>query len=177
MALTDEQKNFLSYLDVGRAVVFSQGYEKAIQVQMTQATDTSSEVFVSQDVIHKDSCKYLYEHRKNGVIPGLQYINLKEDEMDYFLKLHRSIIRDFESCIRSKVIDRKSVSCLKNFVSHYGLKNSADYFAFRYGGIRGLKISSKVESFLQLMCITDPSEFEQKSFKAKREKYNDIIRK
>lgn len=177
MALTDEQKNFLSYLDVGRAVVFSQGYEKAIQVQMTQATDTSSEVFVSQDVIHKDSCKYLYEHRKNGVIPGLQYINLKEDEMDYFLKLHRSIIRDFESCIRSKVIDRKSVSCLKNFVNHYGLKNSADYFAFRYGGIRGLKISSKVESFLQLMCITDPSEFEQKSFKAKREKYNDIIRK
>ena len=38
MALTDEQKSFLSNLPPGRAVMFSQGWTKAIQLQVRKKT-------------------------------------------------------------------------------------------------------------------------------------------
>lgn len=41
MALNNDQKRFLSNLNVGRAVVFSDGFGQAVQVQIERRTDTS----------------------------------------------------------------------------------------------------------------------------------------
>lgn len=177
MALTDEQKNFLSSLDVGRAVVFSQGYEKAIQVQMTQITDTSSEDFVSQHEIHMASCKYLFDRKKNGIIPGLQYINITEDEFDEFMNTHRTILRSFNNCLYEKDIEKNHFLSLRSFVKKHSLNESAKYFAYRITGDMCEKLVDDVEKFLQLIYDTTIPEIETKKFKIKRDPFRDSIRK
>ena len=41
MALTDEQKRHLSYLKIGETIVFSQGWQKPVQVKINKLSDTS----------------------------------------------------------------------------------------------------------------------------------------
>lgn len=177
MALTDEQKNFLSSLDVGRAVVFSQGYEKAIQVQMSQITDTSSESVISQGDIHKTSCKYLFERRKSGIVPGLQYIKIKEEYFDEFLQEHRTIMRAFNNCLYDKIIEKNYFVFLKNFINKYGVKETSWYFAYRIVGDKCEDLVDKIEGFLQLVLSSDISEINSKSFGVKKDEFKDIIRK
>lgn len=74
ISLTKEQKNFLSNLTTGRAIVFSQGWQKALQVQIKKDTDTTSERFV-EDFELKDRIIDFY-HGK-GIIPGLDYLTEK----------------------------------------------------------------------------------------------------
>ncbi len=70
MALTDEQKNFLSRLEVGRAVLFNQSYYNAIQVQISPLNSQSIEGDIGEDEIR---AKWLSFYRD---ILELQDINL-----------------------------------------------------------------------------------------------------
>lgn len=177
MALTDDQKNFLSSLDVGRAVVFSQSYEKAIQVQMSQITDTSSDDFISTEDIHKDSCRYLYNRRSSGIVSGLQYINIEEQEFDEFLKKHRTVLRSFNNCLYDSKIEKCHFLTLREFVKKYGLKETAWYFAYRIKGDMCEEIEKDIEGFLQIISNAVIAEIESKSFKVKRDSFKDTIRK
>lgn len=177
MALTDEQKNFLSSLDVGRAVLFSQSYEKAIQLQMSQITDTSSDDFISTEDIHKDSCSYLYNRRSSGIVPGLQYINIEEEEFDEFLKKHRIVLRSFNNCLYDSKIEQCHFLLLREFVKKYGLKETAWYFAYRIKGDMCEEIEKDIEGFLQIIINAVIAEIESKSFKVKRDPFKDTIRK
>ncbi len=70
MALTDDQKNFLSRLEVGRAVLFNQSYYNAIQVQISPLNSQSIEGDIGEDEIR---AKWLSFYRD---ILELQDINL-----------------------------------------------------------------------------------------------------
>lgn len=75
IALKDEQKEFMSSLDVGRAIVFSQGWDKAIQVKINRVTNTTSENIISESLIRENCMKYYQQTYKNGVIEGLQRLD------------------------------------------------------------------------------------------------------
>lgn len=79
MALSDEQKGFLSLLDKGRAIVFSQGWESSLQVQIVPATDTGDKEIISEKVIRKSALEYYCEKYKMGIFPSIKYLDSKPD--------------------------------------------------------------------------------------------------
>lgn len=70
MALTDEQKQFLSSLSVGRAVVFSQGWEKSVQVQINQLNDTTKSV-ADEKRLRMLALNYYVNNYSRGVFPEM----------------------------------------------------------------------------------------------------------
>jgi len=72
MALKEEQKDFLSNLEVGRAIVFTQGFNKPLQVQITKTSNTTGEEEISDDVIRRNILKFYQQCYKSGVIQGLE---------------------------------------------------------------------------------------------------------
>jgi len=70
MILEKEQKEFLSSLPTGRAVVFSQGWSKAVQVQIKLLTNTTSDEEVDEQIL-KDSCiNYYRENYRREIFAG-----------------------------------------------------------------------------------------------------------
>lgn len=75
ISLTEEQKNFLSNLQPGRAVVFSQGWDKAIQVQVFKRSITDANDIAEQEIRRRSLNYYsLPEIARSGVVPGLEKI-------------------------------------------------------------------------------------------------------
>lgn len=73
MALSDDQKEFLSFLNKGRAVVFSQGWDSSLQVQVIPETDTSSKEIINEELIHDLALEYYCRNYKSGIYPSLKY--------------------------------------------------------------------------------------------------------
>lgn len=72
MALEEEQKNFLSNLEVGRAVLFTQDYTKAVQIKVSQGTNTTSDRLISGQTIRENALKYYQTVYKKGLFSGLE---------------------------------------------------------------------------------------------------------
>ncbi|OON90491.1 MAG: hypothetical protein ATN34_04455 [Epulopiscium sp. Nele67-Bin002] len=73
IALSQSQKEFLSRLQVGRAVVFSQGWNKSMQVQINCRT-YASKAIVDNDTLRMRALEYYRSTYKRGIIPGLQWL-------------------------------------------------------------------------------------------------------
>lgn len=72
MVLSDEQKDFLSRLETGRAIVFSQGWPKAVQVQIAQSTNTTSEEIIQDEQLRKTVLNYYCQCYRRGIFPGIE---------------------------------------------------------------------------------------------------------
>ncbi|MBR6643983.1 MAG: ATP-binding protein [Lachnospiraceae bacterium] len=75
MALTDEQKEYLSYLQKGRVVLLSPQLNKAIQVKVlkTEENDTERKIIPDKE-LRESIFKYYAETYKNGVLCGLEHL-------------------------------------------------------------------------------------------------------
>lgn len=73
MALNDEQKDFLSNLEVGRVIVSSSGMSKPVQVQIKELVSTTKEKNVQTKDIRKIALQYYADNYKKGLIKGLEY--------------------------------------------------------------------------------------------------------
>lgn len=80
MALSDEQKAFLSNLPPGRAIMFSQGWTKAIQMQVAEKNAANHSGGTMLD-IRRAALNYYKEeeNRRRGILRGLEYL-LQQDE-------------------------------------------------------------------------------------------------
>ena len=83
MALTDDQKRFLSFLDKGRVIVFSQGWESSLQVQITMETNTGSGEIISEYVIRDLVLAYYCEKYRTGIFPSLKYLSSVPQKEDF----------------------------------------------------------------------------------------------
>lgn len=83
MALSDEQKNFLSFLGKGRAIVFSQGWEKSLQVQIIPETDTGSRKIISEKMIRALVVQYYCRNYQKGIFPSLKLYEDMPDEKKF----------------------------------------------------------------------------------------------
>ncbi len=99
IVLDKEQKAFLSNLDTGRAVVFSQGYLKAIQVKIKQVDGIHDEKRIKEEELRPVVYEYYAENYKKGLITNSQFLESKPDiekvqlllELSYNKKLSRII--------------------------------------------------------------------------------------
>lgn len=100
--LKDEQKNFLSNLPAGRAVYFTTGTDKAIQIQIRQSTDTS-EAIPTNDEIRESVVRYYCKEYARGLYHGTDVFSETPD-LEQFLcieKLNKSLVskwlKDFKT--------------------------------------------------------------------------------
>jgi hypothetical protein len=88
MSLSEEQKGFLSNLVTGRAVVFSQGWNKSIQVQIKQLVDTTSES-IDEKKIRMNALMFYAQNYKSGMIPEIAILD-QLPSVDKVMKLMAS---------------------------------------------------------------------------------------
>ncbi|MDQ7001778.1 MAG: ATP-binding protein, partial [Ghiorsea sp.] len=76
MSLEDEQKDFLSNLEVGRAIVSNQDFAKPLQVQIKELEDisTTTSAMVDEQAVRSIVLTYYAQHYRRGVIPGLEVV-------------------------------------------------------------------------------------------------------
>jgi len=90
MALNDEQKAFLSNLEVGRAIISNQDFAKPIQVQIKELDNvsTTASKLVDEEDIRNLSLVYYQKHYKRGVIQGLEIYDNEPtfEQIEAFLK-------------------------------------------------------------------------------------------
>lgn len=82
IALDDEQKDFLSNLDVGRVIVSTAGINKPLQVQVKDLLINNNKDKVDMESIQKIALNYYKNKYKRGLIRGLEfYKNNPSSEM------------------------------------------------------------------------------------------------
>lgn len=88
MALNKEQKAFLSNLVAGRAIVFSQNWSKAVQVQVEPVSWTTGYKEIEGKEIRPLALKYYQEHKARGCLRGLEHVaHVTEADVDAYLRL------------------------------------------------------------------------------------------
>ena len=154
MLMDDKQKAFLSALETGQAIVFSEGMERPVHVKIQPATDTS-ESGVSNEVVRKRFKKFFGEqHRQMELIqkfysPTLDL--LKNFSAEFTTK---KFLSD-ETQKRLEDFKLKAARYFKDFdfgdeaPSKFFTKNLAVAFAQR--GIRDKLFEERLEKFLELM--------------------------
>lgn len=80
--LKEEQKDFLSNLPTGRAVYFTTGTEKAIQIQIKPSTNTS-DVPPSDDEVRERAAAYYIDNYKKGLYMGLELLKAKPTKKQF----------------------------------------------------------------------------------------------
>ncbi len=131
MALEEEQAEFLSKLDIGSAIVFSGGFNKAVAIQMNQLCNTTSNEFISEETIQEDIYEFYAQNHKDGVILGSYLLsNVDGKKIGNLLELQRKgIMGAIQSHWKSNhKIAPKLLQSLKDMESIFGLDFLAQYF-------------------------------------------------
>lgn len=139
ISLTQEQKSFLSHLVTGRAIVFSQGWEKSIQVQIQQLFDTTSSS-IDDCNLRNIVMNYYRENYKRGIIPELSCLKdvpnphkvsqcfsliptMQKMAMFYYLFLNNI-------CDKQKIRFKQWADSLKKLSKTYSCEELAAYLNF-----------------------------------------------
>lgn len=112
MALKDEQKNHLSYLASGRAIMMNPGLTKAIQVQILRTKENDTERVPISDSVLRDRIILFYQKNyKKGILPGLERFD-KEPSVETiklyldYLYPSSTLVREYRSLVQNwKVTD------------------------------------------------------------------------
>lgn len=130
MVLSDEQKEFLSNLEVGRAVVFTQGFQKAVQVQIDRTSDTTGGEEPNEEDLRRRAVEFYCDSYKKGIFLGLDAFDEKPsfEEFEKFNNciLENKFIREYENFLNGaevstklKVYDKNLAEELKFFVDQF----------------------------------------------------------
>lgn len=161
MALDNEQKQFLSSLEIGRVIVSNQDFTKPIQVQIKQLEDisTTGEDEIDESVLRKICLKYYQENYKRGIIQGLELFETEPslEDIEKYLKLNfKSFFEKWEILFKVGKKDDKFPFNLKEFLCENRLDKNIDevviYLMNKFYGLRKDdfdKIKNYLESFLK----------------------------
>ena len=105
MSLSKEQKDFLSSLTTGRAIVFSQGWTKALQVQIKERTNTTSKETIDEDKLKNRVENFYIENYKKGIFLGTKYkkISKKDFELCREFSTNKEFVKVFKEIFENKI--------------------------------------------------------------------------
>lgn len=91
IVLDKDQKEFLSNLETGRAIVFSQGYNKALQVQIRRMTETDAQIKIVDSDLRDSVYDYYVKNYKKGIIINTQFLDREPsfDELQRILDISK----------------------------------------------------------------------------------------
>ena len=143
MALEEEQAEFLSKLNTGSAIVFSGGFNKAVAVQMKQLSNTTSNEFISEEIIQENIYDFYAQNYKDGVILGSHLLsNVDSKKIGNLLELQRKgIMGAIQSHWKSnQKVAPKLLQSLENVSKNFEFEFLVQYFMLE-NGIKEDKIS------------------------------------
>lgn len=135
MALEKEQKEFLSNLVPGRAVVFTQGLSKAIQVQVTAKTKTTGIPEVTPEEISVLAKQYYLDTYKRGVLRGLEHKkDVTLDDVTKYLHLQSSdLVLGYYRKIKSHMpLTKDEIKTLRKYVKKSIMASSEELFVLYF---------------------------------------------
>ncbi|MEE1079195.1 MAG: hypothetical protein UIC64_09140 [Agathobacter sp.] len=128
MALKDEQKEHLSYLSSGRAIMMMPGLSKAIQVQIDKTEENDTERAPLEDATLRDRIiEYYASVYKKGILPGLERLGetpSKELVGIYLESLQPSspIVKEYYDCIHKRSVSKVLAEEAKKLKAQYDFK-------------------------------------------------------
>lgn len=133
MALSDEQKRFLSSLKIGYGIVFSQGWDKGIQTHMKAATNTTTETVISDDQLKESALLYLYKNWNLGAIPGIDCLEQKPSYETFVENMqnqskYRQLDKQYGECIfKKRKVTKELAKTCQSLEKIIGRKALASY--------------------------------------------------
>lgn len=161
MALSDEQRNFLSSLDPGRTIVFSQGWDTALQVQIEKLTDTTSENLVRDEIIRDAAIDFYLENYKSGWFPEISCFSKMPTKHEFencvnnslYKKLDELYISFVSSIIGQKKWDEDLLETLKELERLQGKDTLIEYIVRRYYHDGEKTIDTRRENVRKLLSM------------------------
>lgn len=136
IVLDKEQKEFLSNLETGRAIVFTQGFSKAIQVQIENLTDTTSDIRVDDSKLQKIVYEYYLSTYKRGVIEGSELLDKEPtiEELKNIIELSRDkrlgkILEDF---METRKWNEQHSNMIKKYKKKFNIDLIAKFITKKY---------------------------------------------
>ena len=124
ISLSKEQKDFLSSLPTGRAIVFSQSWTKAVQVQIEQMTNTTSDEIIDEDRLRDRVEDFYIENYKKGIFMGTKYEKITKEQF----RLCREFSTNKEFVKIFKAIFEENVNSFRDFERVMNLLNDKKFF-------------------------------------------------
>ena len=113
ISLSKEQKDFLSSLPTGRAIVFSQSWTKAVQVQIDQMTNTTSDEIIDEDRLKNRVEDFYIENYKKGIFIGTKYEKITREQF----RLCREFSTNKEFVKIFKAVFEENVHSFREFLN------------------------------------------------------------
>jgi hypothetical protein len=120
MALLEEQRDFLSNLDVGRAIVFNGNWHKPVQVQIKQGSDTSKEYVISDKELHQRNLRFYIRHWQSGIIEGANLFGRQPSESEMELLLLLGNNADYKNAL-IELLERKNENLVRPLFDLFSL--------------------------------------------------------
>lgn len=124
ISLSKEQKDFLSSLPTGRAIVFSQSWTKAVQVQIEQMTNTTSDEIIDEDRLKNRVEDFYIENYKKGIFIGTKYEKITKEQF----RLCRKFSTNKEFVKIFKAVFEENVNSFRDFERVMNLLNDKKFF-------------------------------------------------
>ena len=124
ISLSKEQKDFLSSLPTGRAIVFSQSWTKAVQVQIEQMTNTTSDEIIDEDRLRNRVEDFYVENYKKGIFVGTKYEKITKEQFRECRKF--STNKEFVKIF--KAVFEENVNSFSDFKKIINLLNDKEFF-------------------------------------------------
>jgi hypothetical protein len=161
MALNDEQKAFLSNLEVGRAIISNQDFAKPLQVQIRELENvsTTDSKLVDEEEIRNLSLAYYQKHYKRGVIQGLEIYDNEPTfkQIEAFLK--NELVKGWEKLSKGEEFD------LKVYLEKNELTDKTDfvekYLFDRFYKNRNEDEKMEIKSILHNFVLNGKNKFER----------------
>ena len=177
IALSDEQKTFLSKLPTGRAIIFSQGQAKAMQVKIKQEVSTTGQREIEPEEIRDVAENYYAEPKviESGVLRGIEHFHgeVSQEIVHQYLWIMRggySLKKKYR-----RLLGDTSEETLKNFrreINHVEKNVGRDVwqtwlFCNLYDPYDE-KIFERFCSIVEEILLTDENDFDSLIFKIQR---------
>lgn len=128
--LKDEQKDFLSSLPAGRAVYFTTGTEKAIQIQVSPSTNTSVAP-PSNDEVRSNAAGFYFDHYRLGLYMGLELFKEKptDEQFECIRKLNDGLVNvwDIEYTENSGKLSEQTENQIRQIIANIGAECLGNY--------------------------------------------------
>ena len=140
MALSDEQKKFLSSLNPGRTIVFTQGWDAAMQVQIEQLTNTTSKDLITDKEIRDTAVDFHLLSYESGVFPELSCLKERPKEENFDLLINNPSFKKLDSLypeFANKIVGKKKwnedlLELIRELTSLIGIDSLINYISVRY---------------------------------------------
>ncbi len=136
MALKEEQKEYLSSLRTGNAIIFTEGCDKPIHVKIQNITDTSSQTVVNDDQIRDNILKFYLACYKRGIFPGIELVSnhITLDTLGKYIKFIQSetVSKKFLEFVHRKIEAAGLLSKLNEALIDYTIEVIANYLTNKF---------------------------------------------